>query len=156
VFFLVIKRSRFTPIQNKWRSCFAYPGGKSKTMVWRTLLNHLTTIRLNTQPFKFISSKFNILNGPARSGRDADRSPHLVPRSIMRRSYGFSPPWRPHGIAAQFYVTSVLVHNFLSSYVSRTFLKSLDIFSRNLIHGTSVHLLGWCGFYSLLFQSAYS
>jgi len=28
----------------------------------------------------------------ARPGRDADHSPHLVPRSIMSRSYTSSPP----------------------------------------------------------------
>jgi hypothetical protein len=30
--------------------------------------------------------------GKARPGRDADHSPHLVPRSIMSRSYTSSPP----------------------------------------------------------------
>jgi hypothetical protein len=36
----------------------------------------------------------------ARSGRNADRSPHLVPKSKMSRSYTFSrqaPPWRVVG-----------------------------------------------------------
>jgi hypothetical protein len=36
----------------------------------------------------------------ARSGRDADRSPHLVPKSKMSRSYTLSrhaPPWRVVG-----------------------------------------------------------
>jgi hypothetical protein len=35
--------------------------------------------------------------GKARPGRDADLSPHLVPRSSMSRSYIFSPPCRLHG-----------------------------------------------------------
>jgi hypothetical protein len=34
----------------------------------------------------------------ARPGRDADHSPHLVPRSWMSRSYTSSPPKRLHGL----------------------------------------------------------
>jgi hypothetical protein len=34
----------------------------------------------------------------ARPGRDADHSPHLVPRSRMSRSYTSSPPKRLHGV----------------------------------------------------------
>jgi hypothetical protein len=34
----------------------------------------------------------------ARPGRDADHSPHLVPRSWMSRSYTSSPPKRLHGV----------------------------------------------------------
>jgi hypothetical protein len=34
----------------------------------------------------------------ARPGRDADHSPHLVPRSRMSRSYISSPPKRLHGM----------------------------------------------------------
>jgi hypothetical protein len=34
----------------------------------------------------------------ARPERDADHSPHLVPRSIMSRSYTSSPPKRLHGV----------------------------------------------------------
>jgi hypothetical protein len=41
--------------------------------------------------------------GKARSGRDADHSAHLVPRSRMSRSYTSSPPWRLHGVAGQLY-----------------------------------------------------
>jgi hypothetical protein len=33
-----------------------------------------------------------------RPGRDADHSPHLVPRSRMSRSYTSSPPKRLHGL----------------------------------------------------------
>jgi hypothetical protein len=36
--------------------------------------------------------------GKARPGRDADHSPHLVPRSWMSRSYISSPPKRLHGV----------------------------------------------------------
>jgi len=36
--------------------------------------------------------------GKARPGRDADHSPHLVPRSRMSRSYTSSPPKRLHGV----------------------------------------------------------
>jgi hypothetical protein len=36
--------------------------------------------------------------GKARPGRDADHSPHLLPRSVMSRSYTFSPPKRLHGV----------------------------------------------------------
>jgi hypothetical protein len=36
--------------------------------------------------------------GKARSGRDADRSPHLVPMSWMSRSYTSSPPKRLYGV----------------------------------------------------------
>jgi hypothetical protein len=36
--------------------------------------------------------------GKARSGRDADHSPHLVPRSGMSRSYTSSPPKRLRGV----------------------------------------------------------
>jgi hypothetical protein len=36
--------------------------------------------------------------GKARPGRDADHSPHLVPRSRMSRSYTFSPHKRLHGV----------------------------------------------------------
>jgi hypothetical protein len=32
--------------------------------------------------------------GKARAGRDADYSPHLVPRSRISRSYNSSTPWR--------------------------------------------------------------
>jgi hypothetical protein len=41
--------------------------------------------------------------GKARPGRDADHSPHLVPRSRMSRSYISSPPWRLHGVAGHLY-----------------------------------------------------
>jgi hypothetical protein len=34
----------------------------------------------------------------ARLGRDADHSPHLVPRSSMSRSYTSSPPKHLHGV----------------------------------------------------------
>jgi hypothetical protein len=34
----------------------------------------------------------------ARPGRDADHSPHLLPRSRMSRSYTSSPPKRLHGV----------------------------------------------------------
>jgi hypothetical protein len=34
----------------------------------------------------------------ARPGRDADHSPHLVPRSRMSRSYTSSPHKRLHGV----------------------------------------------------------
>jgi hypothetical protein len=34
----------------------------------------------------------------ARPGRDADHSPHLVPRSWMSRSYTSSPPKRLHDV----------------------------------------------------------
>jgi hypothetical protein len=34
----------------------------------------------------------------ARPGRDADHSPHLVPRSGMSTSYTSSPPKRPRGV----------------------------------------------------------
>jgi hypothetical protein len=37
------------------------------------------------------------LGGKARPERDADHSPHLVPRSWMSRSYISSPPKRLHG-----------------------------------------------------------
>jgi hypothetical protein len=36
--------------------------------------------------------------GKAWLGRDADHSPHLVPRSWMSRSYTSSPPKRFHGV----------------------------------------------------------
>jgi hypothetical protein len=36
--------------------------------------------------------------GKARPGRDADHSPHLVPRLRMSRSYTSSPPKRHHGV----------------------------------------------------------
>jgi hypothetical protein len=36
--------------------------------------------------------------GKARLGRDADHSPHVVPRSRMSRSYTFSLPKRLHGV----------------------------------------------------------
>jgi hypothetical protein len=36
--------------------------------------------------------------GKARSGCDADHSPHLVLRSRMSRSYTSSPPKRHHGV----------------------------------------------------------
>jgi hypothetical protein len=36
--------------------------------------------------------------GKAQPGRDADHSPHLVPRSRMSRSYTSSPPKRLHGV----------------------------------------------------------
>jgi hypothetical protein len=36
--------------------------------------------------------------GKARTGRDADHSPHLVPRSRMSRSYTSSPPKRLHDV----------------------------------------------------------
>jgi hypothetical protein len=36
--------------------------------------------------------------GKARQGRDADHSPHLMPRSWMSRSYISSPPKRLHGV----------------------------------------------------------
>jgi hypothetical protein len=36
--------------------------------------------------------------GKARPGRDADHSPHLVPRSKMSRSYTSSPPKRLQGV----------------------------------------------------------
>jgi hypothetical protein len=36
--------------------------------------------------------------GKARPGRDADHSPHLVPRSWMSMSYISSPPKRLHGV----------------------------------------------------------
>jgi hypothetical protein len=35
--------------------------------------------------------------GKASLGRDADHSPHLVPRSGMSRSYTFYPPYRLYG-----------------------------------------------------------
>jgi hypothetical protein len=36
--------------------------------------------------------------GKARLRRDADHSPHLVPRSRMSRSYTSSPPKHLHGV----------------------------------------------------------
>jgi hypothetical protein len=39
----------------------------------------------------------SIPGGKARSGGDADHSPHLVPRPRMSRSYISSPPWHLHG-----------------------------------------------------------
>jgi hypothetical protein len=36
--------------------------------------------------------------GKSAPGRDADHSPHLVPRSRMSRSYSSSPPKRLHGV----------------------------------------------------------
>jgi hypothetical protein len=36
--------------------------------------------------------------GKARPGRDADRSPHLVPRLSMSRSCTSSPPMRLNGV----------------------------------------------------------
>jgi hypothetical protein len=36
--------------------------------------------------------------GEERPGRDADHSPHLLPRSWMSRSYTTSPPKRLHGV----------------------------------------------------------
>jgi hypothetical protein len=36
--------------------------------------------------------------GKARPGRDADHSPHIVPRLSMSRSYTSSPPMRLHGM----------------------------------------------------------
>jgi len=41
--------------------------------------------------------------GKARPGRDADHSPHLVPRSRMSSSYNSSPSWRLYGVAGQLY-----------------------------------------------------
>jgi hypothetical protein len=44
--------------------------------------------------------------GKAGPERDADNSPHLVPRSRMSRSYTSSPPWRLYGGS----VTALLLH----------------------------------------------
>jgi hypothetical protein len=38
-----------------------------------------------------------------RPRRDADHSPHLVPRSRISRSYTFSYPWCLYGVAGQLY-----------------------------------------------------
>jgi hypothetical protein len=38
-----------------------------------------------------VGSRGTFLGGNARPGRDADHSPHLVPRSRMSRSYTSSP-----------------------------------------------------------------
>jgi hypothetical protein len=46
--------------------------------------------------------------GKERPGRDADHSPHLVPRTRMSRSYISSPAWHLRGVAGQFYFT---LHN---------------------------------------------
>jgi hypothetical protein len=43
--------------------------------------------------------------GKARPGRNADHSPHLVPRPRMSRSYTSPPPWCLHGVARQLYFT---------------------------------------------------
>jgi hypothetical protein len=40
----------------------------------------------------------HFLGGKARQGRNADHSPHLVPRPRMSRSYTSSPLKRPHGV----------------------------------------------------------
>jgi hypothetical protein len=45
--------------------------------------------------------------GKARSGRDADHSPHLVPTSGMSTRYSSSPPLYLHCVAGQFYLTCV-------------------------------------------------
>jgi hypothetical protein len=41
-------------------------------------------------PIQWVRDSFP--RGKAQSGRDADHSPHLVPRSRMSRSYTSSPP----------------------------------------------------------------
>jgi hypothetical protein len=45
-----------------------------------------------------MSTGGTIPGGKARPGRDADHSPHLVPRSGMSRSYTSSPPKRLRGV----------------------------------------------------------
>jgi hypothetical protein len=42
--------------------------------------------------------------GKARPEREADNSPHLVPRSKISRSYTSSSHWSLHGVAAQIYL----------------------------------------------------
>jgi hypothetical protein len=46
--------------------------------------------------------------GKAWPGRDANHSPHPVPRSRMSRSYNSLPPWRLHGVAGQLYFIILL------------------------------------------------
>jgi hypothetical protein len=55
--------------------------------------------------------------GKARLGRNADHSPHLVPRSRMSRSYISSPLWRLHCVAGHLYflLFTVFASNSLHS-----------------------------------------
>jgi hypothetical protein len=47
--------------------------------------------------------------GKVRPGRDADNSPHLVPRSTMYRSYTSSSSWRLHGMQRNTFTSSKIL-----------------------------------------------
>jgi hypothetical protein len=64
--------------------------------------------------------------GKARAGRDADHSPHLVPRSRMSRSYTSSLLWRPHGLAGQLYIHLRISVYIILSYSTTALLRVLS------------------------------
>jgi hypothetical protein len=49
--------------------------------------------------------------GKARTGRDANHSPHLVSWSRMSRDYTSFPLWLVHGIAERLYFTPTQISN---------------------------------------------
>jgi hypothetical protein len=53
------------------------------------------------------------LGGKEQPGRDADHSPHLMPKSRMSKGYiPGSTPWRLHGVAGQLFFRTYLAHVF--------------------------------------------
>jgi hypothetical protein len=69
----------------------------------------------------------------ARQGRDADHSPHLVPRSRMSRSYISSPPKRLRGVLwDSFSYTNIMMDSIhLMRYVADRLHGVLGVGSNN-------------------------
>jgi hypothetical protein len=95
--------------------------------------------------------------GKERPGRDADHSPHLVPRSRISRGYTSSPPWWLHDVAGHIYLlllSTTHTRHFLlrfSNYVQDVVTSFQTAFpclrlslSRNELHGSVVFILLLC------------
>jgi hypothetical protein len=63
----------------------------------------------------------------ARPGRDADHSPHLVPRSKMNRSYTFSPPKRLRFVLWDSFSFALSCDPILSAVVDLHFFHTFSV-----------------------------
>jgi hypothetical protein len=91
---------------NRYRETVRGDSVKSVVLTtdWTVGVRFLTEAKdLSSSPCVQTSSEANPasyprgIGGKSRPGREADHSPHLLPRSRMSMSYTFSLPWRLHG-----------------------------------------------------------
>jgi hypothetical protein len=91
-----------------------------------------TSSEAHPASYPWVAGSFT--GGKARPERDADNSPHLVPRSRMSMSYGSSPPWSLHGGSGTALHYFAFGRNLVSvAVIMFSYLISLKINSVNAV-----------------------